>query len=101
LIDKSIQAAEAQAAESGSAGSPDMAWFDGHLYVSSQEAVYRLTDDGLQVVKVKGVKTFGYLSAADGVLWSFGIKDVAWTMDRRWPEVDARGSQFHRYVDVD
>jgi hypothetical protein len=66
------------------------AWFGGALYVASESNVYRLEKDGsLKPVKVEGASSCGHLHANDGVLWSFGSKDLASTSDGRiWRRVD-------------
>jgi hypothetical protein len=52
------------------------------FYIASEKALYRLTIDGsVDRVSVDGVTSFGHLHANDGVLWSFGTKDLAWTAD--------------------
>jgi hypothetical protein len=59
-----------------------MQWFNKRLYVSSDEAVYVLEDDEeLRRIPMKGIETCGHLHANDGVMWSFGTKDLAWTED--------------------
>lgn len=52
--------------------------FDGQLYVSSTNFVYRLEDDKLTPVDFgdEFVQTCYLLSAADGIMWSIGFKDV-------------------------
>jgi hypothetical protein len=57
-----------------------MEWFNGTLYVSSDSAVYSLSDSGeLSEVDMGEITTCGHLHANDGVMWSFGAKHVAWT----------------------
>ena len=52
--------------------------FDGQLYVSSNHGVYRLEDGTLQPVDFGDdvPRTCYHLSAADGIMWSIGPKDV-------------------------
>lgn len=57
-----------------------MELFAGSVFVSSDSAVFRLTEDGhLQRGGVGVLRSCGHLHAADGVMWSFGTKQVAWT----------------------
>lgn len=66
-----------------------MEWFKGSLYLSSEDAIYRLNDrDELDVMDTPGIDTCGHLHANDGVMWSFGTKNVAWTEDAvTWNDV--------------
>lgn len=66
------------------------AWFDGALWVASLTQLYRLEKDLLQPVKFEDARpeTCGRLSAADGVLWSVGSRDL-WSFDgRSWTRVE-------------
>jgi len=63
-------------------------WFNGHLYVASTHLLYRLEGDTLTEVdwgEEPPPATCYHLSAADGIMWSIGAKDVmqfdgsAWT----------------------
>jgi len=40
-----------------------------------------LPDATFEEVAVPGLTSFGYLHANDGVLWSFGTLQLAWTTD--------------------
>ncbi|WP_434674404.1 hypothetical protein [Pseudomonas sp. R1-15] len=55
-----------------------MEYFDGHLYVSSTHFIYRLEDGQLIPVDFgdDAPRTCYHLSAADGIMWSIGPKDV-------------------------
>lgn len=65
-----------------------MEFFGGNLYVASENVLYRLRDNSLERVTVDGVATFAHLHAADGIMWSFGLHDLAWTQDGvRWNRV--------------
>lgn len=66
-----------------------MEWFKGKLYVSSEDTVYVLHDDKtLRPLDMGKIATCGHLHANDGILCSFGTKNVAWTEDaRRWHDV--------------
>jgi hypothetical protein len=60
----------------------DLEWFRDRLYVASDDAIYRLDqNDVLTELAFDEVYTFGDLHANDGVLWSFGTKDLIWTED--------------------
>jgi hypothetical protein len=56
-----------------------MEWFKDRLFVSSDDAVYVLRDGQLENVSEGKLTTCGHLHANDGVMWSFGRKQVAWT----------------------
>lgn len=63
-------------------------WFGGELYVSSEQGIFCLRGAALDPVPVEGVKSFGHLEAADGVLWSFGTGKLAFTADgKAWQQV--------------
>lgn len=55
-----------------------MEYFDGQLYVSSTHFVYRLEDGKLIPIDFgdDAPRTCYHLSAADGIMWSIGPKDV-------------------------
>lgn len=55
-----------------------MEFFDGQLYVSSTRFVYQLLDGKLKPVDFGDeiVRTCYHLSAANGIMWSIGSKDV-------------------------
>jgi hypothetical protein len=60
----------------------DLEWFGDRLYAASAKKLYVLQpDDTFAEVKVENVTSFGHLHAADGVLWSFGTLQLAWTVD--------------------
>jgi hypothetical protein len=59
-----------------------MEYFREKLYVSTDNAIYRLTaDDNLEKLTLKDLPTCGHLHANDGVMWSFGTKHLAYTED--------------------
>lgn len=63
-------------------------WFQGELYVSSENTVLRLRGDTLEPVPIEAAKSFGHLDARDGVLWSFGTAHLAFTRDgTKWQPV--------------
>ena len=64
-------------------------WFKGTLYMASEDTLYRLNDDDdLDVVDMQGIDTCGHLHANDGVMWSFGTKNIAWSEDAvNWNDV--------------
>jgi hypothetical protein len=55
-----------------------MEFFDGQLYVSSTHLVYLLENGKLNPVDFGDdlPRTCYHLSAADGIMWSVGAKDV-------------------------
>jgi hypothetical protein len=60
-----------------------MALFQGQIYVSNDDGIFVIRDGGLVPVKMglkKKIST-AYLDAADGVLWSVGDRDAAYTDD--------------------
>jgi hypothetical protein len=67
-------------------------WFDGRLYMSTDEALLAMDSrDRVTQVKVSAntESTFDTLHAADGVLLSVGPKDICWTTDaKRWNRLD-------------
>jgi len=67
-----------------------IAWYDGKLYLSTMRFVYTLEDGNLKQVEFGGdvPETCFHLSAADGVLWSIGAKDVFSYDGSKWTRVD-------------
>jgi hypothetical protein len=59
-----------------------MAVFQGRVYVSNYDGVFVVEDAGLTPIdmRLKKIST-AYLDAADGVLWSVGERDAAYTED--------------------
>ena len=61
--------------------------FNDKIYVATQNAVY-VANSSLSAVSdvtIKGADSFGYLDAADGVLWSSGSDDIAFSVDgKKW-----------------
>lgn len=70
-----------------------MEYFDGQLYVSSTHFVYRLEGDTLKPVDFgdDAPRTCYHLSAADGIMWSIGPKDV----------MEFDGSNWKRCLQID
>jgi len=68
----------------------NLAWYDNHLYFSTMSGVYMLEGDEVRVVGLGdlGAETFFHLSAADGVLWSIGAKDVLAFDGESWVRID-------------
>lgn len=67
-----------------------LAWFDGALYAASACAVYRLEDGLLRAIDFgadQPATSYG-LSAADGVLWSIGAKDIMAFDGHAWSRID-------------
>ncbi len=66
----------------------DIEWFNNRLYITTKTAFWALGDnDKLELVNMglgPGI-SFRHLHANDGVLWSFGPKDISWTEDgKKW-----------------
>jgi hypothetical protein len=66
------------------------AWFEGELYVSSMDTLYKLRGENLELVDMGEdiPQTCFHLSSADGVLWSIGAKDVFAYNGRAWTRID-------------
>lgn len=67
-----------------------LAWFGGALYAASAWAVYRLEGDQLREIDFgadRPATCYG-LSAADGVLWSIGAKDIMAFDGHSWSRID-------------
>ena len=66
-----------------------MEWFNGRLYVSTTHFVYELIGDQLRLVDFGDdpPTTCYHLSAADGIMWSIGAKDVMEFDGRTWKRV--------------
>lgn len=67
-----------------------LAWFENKLYVSSRELIYYLKDDKLKPVDMADdiPATCYHLSAADGVMWSIGPKDIMAFDGKKWTRID-------------
>jgi hypothetical protein len=67
-----------------------LAWFNDKLYLSTTTAVYTLEGDRLEFVDMGDDQpnTCFHLSAADGVLWSIGAKDVMSYDGKKWTRID-------------
>ena len=67
-----------------------ISWYNDHLYVSTMNDVYRLEGDKLMRLDFGEDKpsSFLTLSAADGVLWSIGPKDVMSFDGKAWTRID-------------
>lgn len=67
----------------------DLEWFEDKLYVSTQAGVYRLNKEQLERVDFgeDAPQSTHWLSAAEGVLWSIGQRDVMSFDGRRWTRV--------------
>ncbi len=67
-----------------------LAWFGDELYLSTMQAVYTLEGETLQRVDMEAdvPVTCFHLSAADGVLWSIGPKDVMAFDGTVWTRID-------------
>ncbi len=65
-------------------------WFDGRLYLATMHALYAYDGSVVSIVDTSstGAVTFYHLSAADGVLWSIGPKDVIAFDGLVWSRID-------------
>lgn len=68
----------------------DLAWYDGKLYLSTMRGLYTLQYGGLVEVDFGNdtPATCYHLSTADGVLWSFGTKDIMAFDGTTWTRID-------------
>jgi len=68
----------------------DLAWYGEALYLSPYRGLFKLVGDKLVPVDFGTDKawTTYHLSAADGVLWSFGKKDVMAFDGQTWTRID-------------
>jgi hypothetical protein len=67
-----------------------LAWFEGQLYLSTMYQLFTLEGDTLAAVDTgdEDPDTYYRLSAADGVLWSIGAKDVLAFDGKTWTRID-------------
>jgi hypothetical protein len=67
----------------------DLEWFDGALYVSTIDSVFRLKKTTFERIDfgTQKVNSCYQLSAAEGVLWSSGEFDVMSFDGKRWTRV--------------
>lgn len=67
-----------------------VAWFNNKLYLATANALYTLEGDNLHLVDMgkDPPKTCYCLSAADGVLWSIGAKDIVAFDGNEWTRID-------------
>jgi len=67
-----------------------LVWYSGTLYASTMRRVFRLKDNRLERVDFGADRPSSCfaLSAADGVLWSIGAKDVMSFDGRQWARID-------------
>lgn len=75
----------------------DIEFFDGVLYLASNKGMFILDYATDEVRKYKtdlvtDLQDTHKLSAKDGVLWSIGIKDIAWFDGKSWTRVDIPGN---------
>jgi hypothetical protein len=72
--------------------------FNGEVYLASERALYKL--DANDVPRRLDLKlgpdlTHGHLHAADGVMWSFGVKDLLLTEDgKTWRDATPGGTTY-------
>lgn len=68
-------------------------WFNGHLYVATLKKLFVLSEDKLKPVDFGFGDdiTTGFLTAADGILWSIGAKHLLRTSDgTTWEQVEVK-----------
>jgi hypothetical protein len=67
----------------------DLEWFEGNLYLSTMSHVYRLDGENLELVNFGDdpPTTCYHLSAAEGVMWSIGTKDVMSFDGANWTRI--------------
>lgn len=68
----------------------DLAWYDGKLYLSTMRGLYTLQGGSLVEVDFGDdtPATCYHLSVADGVMWSFGAKDIMAFDGNTWTRID-------------
>ncbi|MFY0564564.1 hypothetical protein ACN28E_11985 [Archangium lansingense] len=68
----------------------DMAWYEGRLYLSTRRQLLTLSGDRLVPIHFgdDAPATCYHLSAANGVLWSLGAKDIMAFDGKKWTRVD-------------
>ncbi|PTL85143.1 hypothetical protein DAT35_07855 [Vitiosangium sp. GDMCC 1.1324] len=68
----------------------DMAWYGDRLYLSTHRQLFTLSGDRLTPIHFgdDAPETCYHLSVADGVLWSFGAKDLMAFNGQKWTRVD-------------
>lgn len=70
----------------------DIEYFNGDLYLASNKGIFILNCATDEIKKYKTDLDTHKLSAKDGVLWSIGIKDIAWFDGKSWIRVDIPGN---------
>jgi len=67
----------------------DLEWFMGLLYASTMDGLYKLIDDEMEPVDFgkDTPETCYHLSAAEGVMWSIGAKDIMSFDGKSWTRV--------------
>ncbi len=70
-----------------------VAWFKDSLYLAAPEGLYRYNQDTKQIERyetglVPELQDAHMLEAKDGVMWSFGFKDLAWFDGQQWTRLD-------------
>lgn len=68
-------------------------WFDGRLFLASNFGLFVYDPQSKRIAPYATglkpeLKDAHLLEAKDGVLWSFGFKDLAWSDGHRWTRVD-------------
>ncbi len=64
--------------------------FAGQLYLASSKAVYVLQGERLRKLDIgaEGTDSAAFLTATDGVMWSFGAKDIMAFYSNTWIRID-------------
>jgi hypothetical protein len=67
----------------------DLAFFEGHLYVSTLAGLFRIENDNLTAVEFGGdvPRSCYHLSVAPGVMWSIGARDVMAFDGSEWTRI--------------
>ncbi|QEI07097.1 hypothetical protein FXN63_15560 [Pigmentiphaga aceris] len=69
------------------------ACFEGNLFLAALEGLYHYDANTTRIVPIATgltpeLQDAHQLEAKDGILWSFGFKDLAWFDGKRWTRVD-------------
>lgn len=75
----------------------DIEYFNGDLYLASNKGMFVIdcATDAIKKYKTDleiDLQDTHKLSAKDGVLWSIGIRDIAWFDGKSWIRVDIPGN---------
>lgn len=67
-----------------------MAWFQGGLYLSTFNGIFKYADEGLDFIDLNemiGIKTTYKLRSFGHILWSYGEKDLVEYDGKTWKKV--------------